>query len=500
MLSPRVTASRATPAPTTPPPTTRTSSSSSAPRPARRARARSRAVRAERARTTVHVAHPLRRFFATHRAAGVRHYARAGAGRGRRWARVAASAALAAGARHAAPRGLAEAPCRRTRHPPRARPRSAPRPRPPGRTRAADRASSYRHAGDGRRPALAQHGLVERRRGPRTTDRARQALRLRPDVRGAPAADRPAPTWRCATRRCRSRRPGQPAAELPGLRGAARGRRPGSARSGSTPARPRPTTASTRGTTAWSAPPTCSSAPGSRHVGTFRTAAERRRPVILTTDGRRAGRRRGRDLRHQRLPAARGARVVGLAVGRGRTCWPRPAPPAGPARTSWSCTCTAATSTTTCPTPPRSTLVERLTRSPDVDLVLGEHAHVVQPITKVNGKWVVYGMGNMVAQQDPGRAGHLPGDRRAVHASPSGAAAGSRSPGRRTSRSAGTSGTPVADPDPAPGPARHDVRARRGRGRRERAGSRSRGCTAAEPAHWSHAVARARARRCATPA
>jgi poly-gamma-glutamate synthesis protein (capsule biosynthesis protein) len=27
--------------------------------------------------------------------------------------------------------------------------------------------------------------------------------------------------------------------------------------------------------------------------------------------------------------------------------------------------------------------------------------HVVQPITKVNGKWVVYGMGNMVAQNDP---------------------------------------------------------------------------------------------------
>ena len=32
--------------------------------------------------------------------------------------------------------------------------------------------------------------------------------------------------------------------------------------------------------------------------------------------------------------------------------------------------------------------------------MLGEHAHVVQPITRVNGKWVVYGMGNMIAQQD----------------------------------------------------------------------------------------------------
>ena len=41
--------------------------------------------------------------------------------------------------------------------------------------------------------------------------------------------------------------------------------------------------------------------------------------------------------------------------------------------------------------------------------MLGEHAHVVQPITKVNGKWVVYGMGNMVAQQEVDPAGDLRG-------------------------------------------------------------------------------------------
>ena len=40
------------------------------------------------------------------------------------------------------------------------------------------------------------------------------------------------------------------------------------------------------------------------------------------------------------------------------------------------------------------------TASPAVDLVFAEHAHVVQPITRVNGKWVVYGMGNMVGQSD----------------------------------------------------------------------------------------------------
>ena len=52
------------------------------------------------------------------------------------------------------------------------------------------------------------------------------------------------------------------------------------------------------------------------------------------------------------------------------------------------------------PSPEQVAAVERLTRSPCVDLVLGEHAHTVQPITRVNGKWVVYGMGNLVAQQE----------------------------------------------------------------------------------------------------
>ncbi len=36
--------------------------------------------------------------------------------------------------------------------------------------------------------------------------------------------------------------------------------------------------------------------------------------------------------------------------------------------------------------------------SPDIDLVLGHHAHVVQPFEKVGDKWVVYGMGNELAR------------------------------------------------------------------------------------------------------
>jgi poly-gamma-glutamate synthesis protein (capsule biosynthesis protein) len=42
--------------------------------------------------------------------------------------------------------------------------------------------------------------------------------------------------------------------------------------------------------------------------------------------------------------------------------------------------------------------VHTLLASPDVDLVIGHHAHVVQPFENVGGKWVAYGLGNFVAE------------------------------------------------------------------------------------------------------
>ena len=50
------------------------------------------------------------------------------------------------------------------------------------------------------------------------------------------------------------------------------------------------------------------------------------------------------------------------------------------------------------PNAQQQSLGPALVRSPDVDLVLGHHAHVVQPIEAIDGEWVVYGMGNMVAR------------------------------------------------------------------------------------------------------
>jgi len=52
------------------------------------------------------------------------------------------------------------------------------------------------------------------------------------------------------------------------------------------------------------------------------------------------------------------------------------------------------------PTATQVAIAHALLASPDIDLVLGHHAHVVQPFEQVNGKWVAYGLGNHIAEQD----------------------------------------------------------------------------------------------------
>lgn len=51
------------------------------------------------------------------------------------------------------------------------------------------------------------------------------------------------------------------------------------------------------------------------------------------------------------------------------------------------------------PTPTQERIAEELTASPDIDLLIGHHAHVVQPISKVNGKFVIWGLGNQISNQ-----------------------------------------------------------------------------------------------------
>jgi Bacterial capsule synthesis protein PGA_cap len=138
---------------------------------------------------------------------------------------------------------------------------------------------------------------------------------------------------------------------------------------------------------------------GVGHVGTFRTPAERGRPVIFTTDaGVRIGVVSGTfGLNGFALPADK-QWAVSLWDARNLIAQAEAAKRAGAdivivkyhGGTEYDARPSAA----------QVSLVRALTASPAVDLVVGEHAHVVQPITKVNGTWVVYGLGNVVGQSE----------------------------------------------------------------------------------------------------
>jgi len=54
-------------------------------------------------------------------------------------------------------------------------------------------------------------------------------------------------------------------------------------------------------------------------------------------------------------------------------------------------------------------------QSPDVDLIVGAHAHVVQPVKKLaDGRWIVYGVGNFLAQQSVSHTDPTPPNRDGV--------------------------------------------------------------------------------------
>ncbi len=57
------------------------------------------------------------------------------------------------------------------------------------------------------------------------------------------------------------------------------------------------------------------------------------------------------------------------------------------------------------PTSVQRELAQRLTRSGLFTFIYGHHTHVVQPIERVNGTWVIFGLGNLLADQ----AGVAPG-------------------------------------------------------------------------------------------
>jgi poly-gamma-glutamate synthesis protein (capsule biosynthesis protein) len=140
-------------------------------------------------------------------------------------------------------------------------------------------------------------------------------------------------------------------------------------------------------------------AAGLRHTGSARSAAEATRPLIITTgDGVRVGQLaysfnfNG----HQRPPGraweanlidvpailaaahrlkAAGADVVVLSMHWG---------------TEYDHLARAE----------QRSQARRLLASKDIDLILGDHAHVVQPAERLHGKWVFYCMGNQISRHE----------------------------------------------------------------------------------------------------
>jgi poly-gamma-glutamate capsule biosynthesis protein CapA/YwtB (metallophosphatase superfamily) len=53
----------------------------------------------------------------------------------------------------------------------------------------------------------------------------------------------------------------------------------------------------------------------------------------------------------------------------------------------------------TAPTADQLRIARQLTADPSIDLILGHHVHVVQPVRRINGKWVAFGMGNLLSAQ-----------------------------------------------------------------------------------------------------
>ncbi|MFD6228491.1 CapA family protein [Streptomyces sp. NPDC060232] len=144
---------------------------------------------------------------------------------------------------------------------------------------------------------------------------------------------------------------------------------------------------------------------GIRHVGSARSAEEAKAPALLSAGGAKVAQLsytygtngiplpqdkpwavnlidKDRIVADARAARAAGANVVVLSVHWG---------------TEWQ----------TAPDEQQKELAQALTASrsadglPDIDLVIGTHNHVPQPYEKINGTWVVFGMGDQVASFVP---------------------------------------------------------------------------------------------------
>lgn len=148
-------------------------------------------------------------------------------------------------------------------------------------------------------------------------------------------------------------------------------------------------------------------AAGLAHTGSWVTAQQARRPLIMTVKGVRVAVVSGTyGLNGRRLPRDKAwavgtidpARLIGEA---------KRARAAGAdvvlAALHWGQEYRNA------PTAQQKSIATALSRSGQFDLVYGHHAHVVQPFQRVGSTWVLYGLGNAVAHQAASRSGTYEG-------------------------------------------------------------------------------------------
>ena len=136
---------------------------------------------------------------------------------------------------------------------------------------------------------------------------------------------------------------------------------------------------------------------GIRHVGTYRSEREAHTPTIFTTKQgiKIAVVSATFSLNGVKLPVGKPWAVNRLSkqgtfdqVRRARAAGAQIVIAAIHAGTEYS----------SVPNAQQKAIAKALTASGQVDLVYMHHVHVVQPWTKINGRWVVYGLGNTVAQ------------------------------------------------------------------------------------------------------
>ncbi|MGK5741142.1 CapA family protein [Micromonospora sp. URMC 103] len=135
---------------------------------------------------------------------------------------------------------------------------------------------------------------------------------------------------------------------------------------------------------------------GLRHAGTARTPAEARRPTVLDVKGVKVG-HLSYALSFNDIPLPEGrpwaANLIDADAIRAEA---RRARAAGAEivvlSMHWG------TEYQHEPNADQLDLARELLASPDIDLIVGHHVHVVQPFEKVGDKWVAYGMGNLTAR------------------------------------------------------------------------------------------------------